>query len=297
MAEVLVFDRAVCEDHGEKQTATASEKLSQSSQQNSDVKCPADKLENFNVHRQISEDGSSRTRFPNGVLSGRGNGADELVPPPGGKFSTDKAGNTLILDASGKTVATYDKDDKEVHVYTKHGEYTESKDGKITYKPKDNVVDLQSLHKNGVIPNDKLEDYGISKGGGALRFPNGIEVDAKTGNVTMNTADHYQACESTETDGKGNVTKRTWRDGEGRLLFTQDKDGLHIPTADGTITRTNNGTLKFESNTPAQKALPKLSIDGKLEDSKMPAKKKMDPLGDECMKSNDPLCGLDLGEF
>lgn len=296
MTELVVFDKAVCENYGEKQQAQTTEKLADSTRQNGDVKCPGDQLSTFNVTRQVSDDGTnSLTRFPNGVKSDRGGVAVGIEPPPGGSIDTDKSGNTILLDSSKKVVARLDRDDKELHVYTKHGEFIEAKDGKITYKPADKVTDLQSLHKAGVVDQSKYEDYGMSKGGTITRFPNGIEYDSKSNRVII-PADHPNFYEQKNEDDKGNVTKRTGYDGNGKILYTWDKDGLHIPTADGVLTKMNNGQIKFEPNQP--KSLPKVTIEGDGKETRKPEpKKKGDPLGEECKDSWDPLCGLDLGEF
>jgi len=294
MTELMVFDKQVCEPSEKHEQSKASEKLQDSSRQASDVKCSGDHLANFNVTRQTTDDGSSLTRFPNGVKSDRGGVAIGMEPPPGGTVGEDKAGNSVLYDANHKLVARLDRNDKSMHVFTKHGEFIESKDGSITYKPQDNVTDLSTLHRPGVIDKSRYEDYGMSSGGGLVRFPNGIEFDAKNNKVVI-SADHPNFREDVQKGAENQVTKRTGYDGD-KVLYTWDKDGLHVPTADGMLTKMNDGSIKFEPTKSAQNSLPDVTIVGDDKPAKKNAKKETDPMEilEKCKDSLDPLCGLDL---
>jgi len=241
-------------------------------------------LQSVNVDRQTTGDGSV-TRFPNGVkVITSKDSAEELVPPPGGKISTDGKGNTTVQDSHGKTVAEMDKD-KTVHIHTKNGEYTESPKGDVTFKPSGHTSDLRTLHKPGSIPQSKFEDYGMSTDGTVTRFPNGIEYNPKTGGVSV-PAEYPNFREVPQTDKSGQVIAKQGFDGNGKLLYTVDSTGIHVPTSDGSLNEGPNGGVTFKGNeTSASKALPKVHI--------------MDPLdpNSECYNSKDPICGLDLGKF
>src|SRR5262249_15266846 len=151
--------------------------------------------------------GVRMTRFEaKGVLQqGQSNGLDA---PPGGMVVQIKDGRQVILnddgkfidkgpapqgtsdgmklvkDASGKVVAQLDKD-QTLHVKTARGEYTETPEGRVSFKPSGAVKDLASLHQTGPVTRDKFEDYGVSGSGSTTRFPNGIEWDRNANRINI----------------------------------------------------------------------------------------------------------------
>lgn len=284
-------------ENGEQKSLQTAQRLSDDSRAAaSEVNVPNGKLSEYNVDRQ-QNDGTTITRYPNGVkyIHSEGGPAVQVEPPPGGSVGTDQQGRMVVYDSNHKAVARLDAD-KTLHIFTKNGEYTETKDGKVSFKPSGPNSDLQSLHKDGVVTPAKYEDYGVSSDGkNVTRFPNGVEYDKSTNTVKL-PAEYPNATTKELVDDKGNVVGRSAYDQNGKLLYTQDAKGLHVPTADGELTEARNGTVTFESNkTKATKqsgALPDVTI----EDSSKP-KKPSDPLGPECKDSWDPLCGLDLGQY
>lgn len=288
-------------ENGEQKSFQTSQRLSDDIRANaSDVNVPSGKLSEYNVDRQ-QNDGTTITRYPNGVkyIHSEGGPAVQVEPPPGGSVGTDQQGRMVVYDSNHKMVARMDAD-KSLHVFSKNGEYVESKDGNVTFKPSGPNSDLQSLHKDGVVTPAKQEDYGISSDGkNVTRFPNGVEYDKATNTVKL-PAEYPNATTKEIKDDKGNVVGRSAYDEHGKLLYTQDAKGLHVPTADGELTESRNGTITFESNktkaTKASGALPDVTIDDDSSKSST-AKKPSDPLGEECKDSWDPLCGLDLGSY
>jgi hypothetical protein len=268
-----------------------AQQLSANTQHPGEIKVADGNLSSVNVDKKTSSDGNAITHFPNGVKFDSGGVAVGMEPPPGGSIGTDSKGQTVLFDKNHKQVAELDAD-KTIHVHTKNGDYTETKDGQVSFTPKGAVSDLSTLHKPGAISPAKMEDYGLSSAGSVTRFPNGIEYD-KSSNKVIIPSEHPGWHENTTTDGQGNVTSRSGYDENGKLLYTMDGKGIHVPTADGTINESQNGSMTFDSNSTARNAnhgLPKLELtDGK--------KKASDPLGPECAESRDPLCGLDLGKF
>jgi hypothetical protein len=257
---VTAFDRSVADSSGEALMHQTGERLiADGRTQSGAITVPTDRLDSVNVNRQTTSDGSI-TNFPNGVKVGRlGDGSYSIEAPPGGKGVGD-----VVYDSHHKVVAKMDKD-QTWHVFTKNGEYTDSADGKVTFKPSGHNTDLESLHKSGVVKPAKFEDYGLSTDGKTTRFPNGIEYNHQTHQLTI-PAEHSDASQEKITDDAGRVTKTIAHDGDGKILYTVDKTGLHIPTKDGLITESANGTVTFEStkgaNDPSKGLLPKLEISG-----------------------------------
>lgn len=248
-----------------------------------DTKVPPGSYNTVNVDRQLTGDGAI-TRFPNGVTVATGGPAEQVTAPPGGNLAADGHGGMVVYDSHHKIVANMDKD-RTVHIHTKNGEYTETPDGKVTFTPAGPTSDLRALHKPGVVAPAKYEDYGVSSDGNKTQFPNGIEYNPKTGNVTV-PPEYPNFREIPQTDKDGNVTGRSGYDGNGKLLYTVDARGMHVPTSDGTLSQNGSGTVTFKPNeTPATKTLPRVDI--------------MDPLdpNSPCYTSRDPICGLDMGKF
>jgi hypothetical protein len=246
------------------------------------TKVPDGSLSSVNVERKLTDEGSL-TRFPNGVSVDTASDCVAVTAPPGGTIGSDAKGCMVVYDSHHKAVAEMDKD-KTVHVHTKNGEYTETRDGKVTFTPSGPVSDLRTLHKPGNIPQSKYEDYGLATDGKVTQFPNNIEYNPKTGQVIV-PADYPNFNEQKHTDANGNVTSRSGYDGNGKLLYTVDGTGIHVPTSDGTLSQ-GSGAVNFKPNeTAGTKSLPKVDIVDPL-----------DPNG-PCAKSMDPLCGLDLGKF
>jgi len=227
----------------------------------------------------------SINNFPNGVKFGTGDGARLVEAPVGGKVIANKDGGMDVYDSHHKKVAELDSKNT-MHVHTKNGEYTETKDGQLVFEPIGKVTDLSTLHKQGVVDKSKLENYGVSSDGKVTRFPNGITYEPRTGNTTI-PAEFPNFQEERFFDDHHNLTKRMGINGEGHVLYTIDNKGIHVPTADGTISQNHNGTVRFENPAPQPKTRVKEDITDDL-------KKMMD----QCGNSNDPLCGLDLdGKF
>ena len=199
-------------------------------------------LSNINVQRDKTQDGGEITRYPNGVTleKSKDNSMTNLHPPPGGSTDTTKDGRIVVRDANKKEVATLDRDGT-LHVHSKHGEYTETADGKVTFvnKEKGSPADLR---KPGEIPSNKYEDYGISSDGKTLRFPNGIEFDTKTRKITV----------PSEYSGgfkeHGNALGQRTGTGPNGDLYKVEKDGLYIPTPNGTFKISAGDTVSFQPN-------------------------------------------------
>jgi len=257
---VNTFDRSLTDGSGDALMRQTGERLIADGRTHSGaISVPDDRLDSVNVNRQTTSDGSV-THYPNGVKVGRIDGDSySIEAPPGGKG----VGN-VVYDAHHKVVAKMDSD-QTWHVFTKNGEYTESADGKVTFKPSGHNTDLESLHKPGVVKPGKFEDYGLSTDGQATRFPNGIEYNQHTHQITI-PAEHRNASQEEITDDDGRLTKTIAYDGDGKILYSMDKTGLHIPTKDGVLTESANGTITFEStkgaNDPDKGLLPKLEISG-----------------------------------
>ncbi|MBS2007982.1 MAG: hypothetical protein JST01_13130 [Cyanobacteria bacterium SZAS TMP-1] len=236
-------------------------------------------LASVNVTNRFTQE-MSINNFPNGVKFGTGDGAQLVEAPNGGKVVANQKGGMDVYDSHHKKVAELDAN-KTMHVHTRNGEYTESKDGQVVFEPL-RTGDLSSLHKKGIVEPSKLENYGVSSDGKTTRFPNGVNYEPRTGQVVI-PAEYPNFQEERFFDEHHNLTKRLGLNGDGQVLYTIDNKGIHVPTTDGTISQSHNGTVRFESPQPQGKHLPKMSIDDDL-------KKMMD----ECGNSNDPLCGLDL---
>ena len=110
--------------------------------------------------------------------------------------------------------------------------------GKLFFHPKQKDFDINNLHKPGTIQPGHYEDYGISTDGKTMRFPNGLNFDLKTHNIT------YQGSGRAHQEQSRDGT-RTFFNGD-NVLYKLDKNGLHIPTPDGTITMNGKGELSFE---------------------------------------------------
>lgn len=224
-------------------------------------------------HRGTDE--VSINQFPNGVKFGVGPGTMTIEAPPGGRV-VDKGGveygkslgvqggpltahgeGTVVYDSHNKAVAMIDKDNV-MHVRTKNGEYTETPDGKVTFKPA-SAADLTTLHHGGVVSQSKYEDYGISTNGNRTRFPNGIEHDARTGGITI-PSEYPNFNEQKKYDDKDHLIARVGTDGNGKVLYTLDTTGFHVPTQDGTLSQNGNGTVRFDGTKPTSHSLPSLTI-------------------------------------
>jgi hypothetical protein len=198
-------------------------------------------LSKINVQNDPTQEGGQITRYPNGVTRERpkDNTPSRITPPPGGSLEKAPDGRYIVRDAQKKEVASQDKDGT-MHVKTKHGEYTETPDGKVTYttKEKTNPGDLR---KPGTIPSNKYEDYGISTDGKTMRFPNGIEFNKETRRVTV-PVEYYGGFRE-----QGNVLgQRTGYGPGGRELYKVEKDGLYIKTREGTFKVGANDEVSFQ---------------------------------------------------
>lgn len=251
-----------------------------------DAQRPHAPMSHFNVHRQREGD-NTLTHYPNGVEINRGGPALGMEPPPGGSVGTDEQHRTILKDAKGKVVARLDAD-KTVHVYTKDGEYIEKPNGKIQFKSNEELEggNLWAKQKTGKVTKDKLEDYGVSTDGKTYKFNNGIEYTPGKDMVSL-SSEHPNAQKNEERDAEGRLIKTTYTE-NGKVLFTRDKDGVHVPTENGVTTINQAGQVKFEKNPPA--GLPKVDII----DDKKKEKPITDPFDPRC-NNGDPLCGLDLG--
>jgi len=280
----------------EEESIRASEKLAADSKPNGEVSIAPGDLSKYLVNQQKAgrnaDDYTINTQYPNGVRMTRFEAKGVLTPgqsngleaPPGGSVVeikngrqvalnadgqfVDKGaapqgsqeGSKLVKDASGKVVATLDKD-QTLHVKTARGEYTETPGGRVSFKPSGTVTNLESLHQTGNVSRDKFEDYGLSGTATNTRFPNGIEWDRTANRIQI--PDGVGIPNSfRETDAQGNLTKVTVRDSGGKLLYYQDAQGFHVPTADGELTQTDDGRVTFKSNKPVvrQAALPPVEI-------------------------------------
>lgn len=300
MGDSRVKDKAP--ESREAESLRASEKFAADAQKNGATGIASDQLADFNVTRQKfgdSNDSTTMTNYPNGVKFARIEGEGlkpgtsySMDPPPGGRVDADKG---VAYDANGKIVARLDKKDMTLHVYTKRGEFIESKDGKVTFKPSGATTDLQSLHRSGDVPKAKFEDYGMSNHGSVTRFPNGIEFN-RAENKFRIPPEHAQNFRTDkEFDAQGRVTKVTAFGGDGKVLYTQDAKGIHVPTADGILTQGTDGKVKFVSNRPASASLPDLDVGG----GKPGLKRRQDPMDilEQCKDNPDPLCGLTNDEL
>jgi hypothetical protein len=149
----------------------------------------------------------------------------------------------IARDANRREVARMDKDGT-LHVKTKHGEYTESPDGKVKFetKEKGNPADL---HKPGRIPPNNYEDYGISTDRTTVRFPNGIEFNKKTRQITV-PVEYYGGFR----EDKHYVGPRTGYGPNGRELYKVEKDGLYVRTPDGTFKVGADDSISYEPKKP-----------------------------------------------
>lgn len=282
----------------EEEFVRASEKLANDSRPNGEISIAPGDLAKYNVGQQKvgrADDYTIHTQYPNGVRMTRFEAKGVLTPgqsngieaPPGGSLVEIKNGRQVVLnddgkyidkgaapqgaqegaklvkDASGKVVATLDKD-QTLHVKTARGEYTETPEGRVSFKPSGTLTDLQSLHQTGNVSRDKFEDYGLSGTSTTTRFPNGIEWDRNSNRIQI--PDGVGMPNSfRETDAQGNLTKVTVRDSSGKLLYYQDAQGFHVPTADGEFTQTAEGRVTFKSSKPVvqQAALAPVEIVGR----------------------------------
>jgi hypothetical protein len=201
-------------------------------------------LSKINVQRDTTQQGGVINRYPNGVTLERSkdNSIEKLAPPPGGSIESSD-GQMIARDANRREVARLDKDGT-LHVKTKHGEYTESPDGKVKFetKEKGNPGDLR---KPGRIPSNNYEDYGISTDRTTVRFPNGIEFNKKTRQITVPVEYHGGFRED-----KHYVGPRTGYGPNGRELYKVERDGLNVRTPDGTFKIGADDTISYEPNKP-----------------------------------------------
>ncbi len=237
-------NKAEVRDNSEKRGSDASEKLQMQAGAQGAQQIPESQLAKAGVTTIHTDEGDVHS-YPNGVKVGRlnGNGIDHSIEaPPGGHSKENKDGSTDIYDAKGHKVAHMDKD-LTLHVHTKNGEYTETPDGKVTFKPAPGKTDdLSGAHKTGPVEKGKYEDYGISTDGKTVRFPNGVEMDANGQNIKM-PGDYAGGGSIQPGDKRGDYVGY---DKDGKKVF-EIKDGVvHVPTADGEFTSTN-GKIKFES--------------------------------------------------
>ncbi len=276
------FENPANAQHSSSDAAVAARQaLSNDAQQR-----PHAPMSHFNVHRQ-REGNATLTHYPNGVEINRGGPAIGMEPPPGGSVGTDENNRTILKDSHGKVVARLDAD-KTVHVFTKNGEYIEKPDGKIQFKSSEDIDgDLWSKQKSGRISKDKLEDYGVSTNGKTYKFPNGIEYTPSKDLVSL-SSEHPNAQKDEERDAQGRLIKTTYTE-HGKVLFTRDKDGVHVPTENGVLTINQAGQVSFEKNPPP--GLPKVDIVDKKKEKPI-----TDPFDPRC-NNGDPLCGLDLGKY
>jgi hypothetical protein len=244
-----------------------------------------DQLAKVNIHRQSSEN-EMITRYPNGVKYKKFENASmypndrqdlsenkvelqkahnwtaiEVEAPPGGKIIAQKDGSMSITNAGGKTIATLDKDGN-LKNHTKHGEYTQNADGKITFVQK-GKEDLESLRKPGTIDRSNYEDYGITSAGNSLRFPNGVEISTLQPEDKLNSTnfglyskrmkENQLALEvrvpensnsKSQDTGKG-LELNGWTS-DGTILVRADRNGAYIPTTGGTFLVTKDGEVSFE---------------------------------------------------
>jgi hypothetical protein len=204
-----------------------------------------DKLKEINVHRQVGDTGGvgeihgTITNYPNGVKVKRAETntvrypdvieADrdmgsiqkegspikyEITAPPGGRVDKNKDGGLSVFDDTGKEVARMDKNGN-VEVHTKHGDYKEEMDGKIHFSTKEKT-NPGSLKKEGPVAPGDYENYGISKHGKTIRFPNGVEYTP---------ADH----DYVDVDaGSANAPIRVKRESEGKIHIPPGLGGMKI---------------------------------------------------------------------
>jgi len=239
----------------EPESLKASARLLADSQMPREIKISSNDVAKFSIDRDKVGDQnkySLYTQYPNGVRMTRIESKGllkpgeslQLEPPPGGTQTEQKDGSRIVKDASGKTVAKLDSD-KTLHVYTKHGEFVERANGDVKYKPKDSVTDWQSLHKPGFVNASKFEDYGLSTNGSITRYPNGLEYDRSNNRIKI-PLEHFLHSKDKEVDQQGNLSRVTVYGSDGKVLYTQDRTGLHVPTVDGVLTQTSDGRVTFE---------------------------------------------------
>jgi len=249
-----------------------------------EIQVPANDLSRFGIDRDSHDDATKPvlyTQYPNGVRITRFESKGLLKPgqnleleaPPGGTIVEQKDGSRQVKDASGKVIAKLDNE-KRLQVYTTHGTFTETNDGKVTFKSKDGTSDWQSLHKSGTVTSDKFEDYGLSANGTTTRFPNGIDYDRGTNKIKI-PLEHFLHSTDKEVDEKGNVKRVTVYGSDHKILYWQDLKGIHVPAADGTFTQTPDGKVTFERNKATKdveqsKPLPEKVTTKKESDAKVP---------------------------
>ena len=256
-----------------------------------EIKVSSGNLSSINASQEKTDTGSI-TRFPNGVKFCTDGNVSTLVPPPGGTIQGDNHGGMTAYDSNHHPVAELDQRGM-LRVQTKNGEYTENQSGNVTFKSNGDTADLRTLHRPGQIPASKLENYGVSTDGNVTRFPNGIEFNPRTNHITV-PADYPNFRETTIRNGDGSTTRQGF-DANGKLLYSNDGQFMKVPTADGTLIENGSGTVSFDSANNARhvdkKVLPHVEL---FSPPKFSPQK---PTEDDCMKSRDPICGLDLGKF
>jgi len=289
----------------EKEQLKAQDKLTADAQVNREVQISAGDLSKYNVTHLRQGDKTDFTTvndYPNGVKVTREEAPGVLKPhggigleaPPGGTVVENKDGTKTVKDASGKIVGKMDPD-KTLHVYTKHGEFVETADGKVSFKSSDGTTSWDSLHKAGAVPASKFEDYGMARHGNVTRFPNGIDYDRASNNIKIPTEHGQNFRVDKEYDDKGNVIKATGYGADGKVLYSQDAKGLHVPTADGVLTQKADGSVSFESNKAAtgSGSLPKVDIGDSKQTTGGKHKETPEEALARCRDSSDPLCGIE----
>ena len=85
-----------------------------------------------------------------------------------------------------------------------------------------------------------------------------MERNAKTGNITI-PSEYPNFHEDKGYDDKMNLISQTGTDGDGKVLYTIDDKGFHVPTSDGTISQNRSGAVRFDAPAPGVK-LPNITI-------------------------------------
>jgi YD repeat-containing protein len=249
-----------------------------------EIKVSSGDFSRVNVSQEKTSSGTV-TRFPNGVKFCTDNNVSTLAPPPGGSIGGGEHGGMVAYDSKHRPVA--ELENGMLRVQTKNGEYTENQAGNVTFKPSGDAADLRTLHKPGHVPAAKLENYGVSTDGAVTRFPNGIEFNSHSNKITV-PADYPNFRETTTKNADGSATRQGF-DANGKLLYSADDTSIKVPTSDGTLTQNTSGAVSFETASStkhiSQKVLPQVELFSTK------------PSEDDCMKSKDPICGLDLGKF
>jgi hypothetical protein len=235
-------------------------------------------LGKINVHQRSDPD-QTFTRYPNGVklktftspviskhelkpgiypggvkLESEGKGI-QIDAPPGGQVKVQQDGRIIVSDAKGKEVASMDKKGT-LQVHSKHGEYTQSADGKIRFATKEKT-NPDALHKRGPIGPGDYEDYGIVSDGKSIEFPNGVKYTPSGGedivtktSVKKGGRDHQISISDDKVyiDSIGNSPVETGyrRDGRGDIVFERNGNHIRVHAPDGDFVIQPGGKVSFE---------------------------------------------------